>query len=36
MVLVDVRVSPEHFQIIRTNIGPELVKKCREVQNEPI
>jgi hypothetical protein len=36
MVLIDVRVPPEHFQVIRSNIGPESVEKCRDVQNEPI
>jgi hypothetical protein len=33
---VDVRVPPEHFQVIRSNIGPESVENCRNVQNEPI
>jgi hypothetical protein len=36
MVLIGVRVSPEHLQVIRSNIGPESVEKCRDVQNEPI
>jgi hypothetical protein len=36
MVLVDVRVPLEHAQVIRSNIRPELVEKCRDVQNEPI
>jgi hypothetical protein len=36
MVLVDVRVPPEHLQIIKSNIGPESIEKCRDVQNEPI
>jgi hypothetical protein len=36
MVLVDVGVPPEHVKVIKSNIGPELVKKCRDVQNEPI
>jgi hypothetical protein len=36
MILVDVRVNPEYVQVIRSNIGPELVEKCRDVQNEPI
>jgi hypothetical protein len=31
MILVDVGVSPEHVQVIRSNIGPELVEKCRDV-----
>jgi hypothetical protein len=26
----------EHVQVIRCNIGPESVEKCRDVQNEPI
>jgi hypothetical protein len=33
--MVDVRVPPEHIPVIRSNIGPESVKKCRDVQNEP-
>jgi hypothetical protein len=36
MILVDVWVLPEHAQVIRSNIGPELVEKCRDGQNEPI
>jgi hypothetical protein len=36
MVLIDVRIHPEHVQVIRSNIGPESVEKCRDVQNEPI
>jgi hypothetical protein len=36
MVLVDVRVPPEHVQVIRSNIGPESAEKCRDVQNEQI
>jgi hypothetical protein len=36
MIIVDVRVHPEHIQVIRSNIGPESVEKCRDVQNEPI
>jgi hypothetical protein len=36
MVLENVRVSSEHVQVIRSNIGPESVEKCRDVQNEPI
>jgi hypothetical protein len=35
MVLAYVRVSDEHVQVIRSNIGPESVEKCRDVQNEP-
>jgi hypothetical protein len=33
MVLENVRVSSEHVQVIRSNIGPESVEKCRDVQN---
>jgi hypothetical protein len=36
MVLVDVSVYLEHGKLIRSNIGPESVEKCRDVQNEPI
>jgi hypothetical protein len=36
MVLVDVRVSVEHVQVIRSKIEPASVEKCRDVQNEPI
>jgi hypothetical protein len=36
MILVDVRILPEHVQVIRSNIGPESVEECRNVQNEPI
>jgi hypothetical protein len=36
MTLVDVRVPHEHVPVIRSNIGPESVEKCRDVQNEPI
>jgi hypothetical protein len=36
MILVDVKVSSKHVQAIRSNIGPESVEKCRDVQNEPI
>jgi hypothetical protein len=36
MVLVDVRIPPEHVQVIRSKIRPELIQKCRDVQNEPI
>jgi hypothetical protein len=31
MVPVDVRVSPKHVQVFRSNIGPESVEKCRDV-----
>jgi hypothetical protein len=31
MVLIDVGVPPEHVQVIRSNIGPESVEKCRDV-----
>jgi hypothetical protein len=33
MILVDVEPSPEHVQVIRSNIGPESVEQCRDVQN---
>jgi hypothetical protein len=36
MVLVDLRAPFEHVQVIRSNVGSELVEKCRDVQNEPI
>jgi hypothetical protein len=36
MILEDVGVYLEHVQVIRSNIGPELVEKYRDVQNEPI
>jgi hypothetical protein len=36
IVLIDVGVHSEHSQVIRSNIEPELVKKCRDVENEPI
>jgi hypothetical protein len=36
MVPVDEGVHSEHVQAIRSNIGPESVEKCRDVQNEPI
>jgi hypothetical protein len=36
MALVDVGVSLEHVLVIRSNIGPESVKECRDVQNESI
>jgi hypothetical protein len=28
MIQVDVGVTLEHVQVIKSNIGPELVKKC--------
>jgi hypothetical protein len=31
MILLDVGVHPEHVQVIRSKIGPELVEKCRDV-----
>jgi hypothetical protein len=36
MILVNVGVPSEHVQVIRSDIGPESVEKCRDVQNEPI
>jgi hypothetical protein len=36
MILVDVGIHLQHVQIIRSNIRPESVEKCRDVQNEPI
>jgi hypothetical protein len=36
MIQIDVRVPLEHMQVIRSNIGPESVEKCRDVQNESI
>jgi hypothetical protein len=36
VILTDIRVPPEHVEVIRSNIGPESVEKCRDVQNEPI
>jgi hypothetical protein len=36
MVLVNAGIPLEHVQVIRSNIGPELVEKCRDVQNEQI
>jgi hypothetical protein len=36
MILVDVGVSLEYAQVIRSNIGLESVEKCRDVQNKPI
>jgi hypothetical protein len=36
MILIDVGVPLERVQVIRSNIGPESVEKCRDVQNELI
>jgi hypothetical protein len=36
MVLIDVKVLCEHAQVIRSNIGPQSVEKCRDVENETI
>jgi hypothetical protein len=36
MVAVNADAHSEHVQVIRSNIEPELVEKCRDVQNEPI
>jgi hypothetical protein len=36
IILVNVKVPLEHVKVIRSNIGPESVEKCRDVQNEPI
>jgi hypothetical protein len=36
MVLVDIKIPPEHVQVIRSNIRPESVEKCRDVQNNHI
>jgi hypothetical protein len=32
MVLVDVGIHPEYVQVIRSNIGPESVEKCPDVE----
>jgi hypothetical protein len=32
MILIGVWVPREHVQVIRSNIGPESVEKCRDVQ----
>jgi hypothetical protein len=29
---IDIRVPPKHVRVIRSNIGPESVEKCRDVQ----
>jgi hypothetical protein len=34
MIMIDVRVPTKDVQAIRSNIGPESVEKCRDVQNE--
>jgi hypothetical protein len=31
MTQVDVSIPTEHVQVIRSNIGPESVEKCRDV-----
>jgi hypothetical protein len=36
IVLVDVGPHFEHVKLIRYNIKPNWVKKCRNVQNKPI
>jgi hypothetical protein len=36
MILVHVQIPLEHVQLFRSNIVPESVEKCRDVQNEPI
>jgi hypothetical protein len=36
MVLIDVGIHLEHVKVIRSNIGPKSVEKCRDVQNGPI
>jgi hypothetical protein len=36
MVPIDVRITAKHVQVIRSNIGPESVEKCRDVRNKPI
>jgi hypothetical protein len=35
-VSIDAGVLREHVQAIRSKIGPELIQKWRDVQNEPI
>jgi hypothetical protein len=35
MILLEVGVSLEDVQVIKSNIGPESVVKWRDVQNEP-
>jgi hypothetical protein len=34
--LVDVGIHYKHVEVTRSNIGPESVKKCGDVENEPI
>jgi hypothetical protein len=36
MILVDIKDPLEHVEVIRSNIEPESVEECRNVQNEPI
>jgi hypothetical protein len=36
MILIDIAVFLEHVQVIRSNIRPKSVQKCRDVQNKPI
>jgi hypothetical protein len=36
IISVDTRVHFEHVQVIRCDIAPKSVKKCRDVKNEPI
>jgi hypothetical protein len=36
MALVGARVHSEHVQVARSDIKPEAVEKCRDVENEPI
>jgi hypothetical protein len=33
---LDARVHFKHVQVIRSDIEPELVNKCTDVENEPI
>jgi hypothetical protein len=36
MVLIDRGFCSEHVKVMESDIGPESVEKCRDVQNEPI
>jgi hypothetical protein len=36
MIPLNAKVHSEHVQVIRSEIEPELVEKCRDVQNKPI
>jgi hypothetical protein len=36
MASVDEEAHFRHVKVIRCNINPELVEKCRNVENEPI